>query len=112
MRSKLSPAFAALILHAVALAAVLLTVSGCEKSGDGSLPKPEPTVEENVSLSLGSGTITKTILGEPDGSSYPVYWYEGDRIAVNRTSSRDWRKGYRRDIQRVRSQRPLWRGLS
>lgn len=83
MRSKLSSAFAALILHAVALAAVLLTVSGCEKSGDGSLPKPEPTVEENVSLSLGSGTITKTILGEPDGSSYPVYWCEGDRIAVN-----------------------------
>lgn len=83
MRSKLSSAFAALILHAVALAAVLLTVSGCEKSGDGSLPKHEPTVEENVSLSLGSGTITKTILGEFDGSSYPVYWYEGDRIAVN-----------------------------
>lgn len=83
MRSKLSSAFAALILHAVTLAAVLLTVSGCEKSGDGSLPKPEPTVEENVSLSLGSGTITKTILGELDGSSYPVYWYEGDRIAVN-----------------------------
>ena len=83
MRSKLSSAFAALILHAVALAAVLLTVSGCEKSGDGSLPKPEPTVEETVSLSLGSGTITKTILGELDGSSYPVYWYEGDRIAVN-----------------------------
>lgn len=83
MRSKLSSAFAAVILHAVALAAVLSTVSGCEKSGDGSLPKPEPAVEESVSLSLGSGTITKTILGEPDGSSYPVYWCEGDRIAVN-----------------------------
>lgn len=83
MRSKLSSAFAAMILHAVALAAVLSTVSGCEKSGDGSLPKPEPAVEESVSLSLGSGTITKTILGEPDGSSYPVYWCEGDRIAVN-----------------------------
>lgn len=83
MRSKLSSAFAAVILHAVALAAVLSTVSGCEKSGDGSLPKPEPAVEESVSLSLGSGTITKTILGEPNGSSYPVYWCEGDRIAVN-----------------------------
>lgn len=83
MRSKLSSAFAAVILHAVALAAVLSTVSGCEKSGDGSLPKPEPAVEESVSLSLDSGTITKTILGEPDGSSYPVYWCEGDRIAVN-----------------------------
>ena len=83
MRSKLSSAFAAVILHAVALAAVLSTVSGCEKSGDGSLPKPEPAVEESVSLSLGSGAITKTILGEPDGSSYPVYWCEGDRIAVN-----------------------------
>lgn len=83
MRSKLSSAFAAVILHAVALAAVLSTFSGCEKSGDGSLPKPEPAVEESVSLSLGSGTITKTILGEPDGSSYPVYWCEGDRIAVN-----------------------------
>ena len=83
MRSKLSSAFAAVILHAVALAAVLSTVSGCEKSGDGYLPKPEPAVEESVSLSLGSGTITKTILGEPNGSSYPVYWCEGDRIAVN-----------------------------
>lgn len=83
MRSKLSSAFAAVILHAVALAAVLSTVSGCEKSGDSSLPKPEPAVEESVSLSLGSGTITKTILGEPNGSSYPVYWCEGDRIAVN-----------------------------
>ena len=83
MRSKLSSAFAAVILHAVALAAVLSTVSGCEKSGDGSLPKPEPAVEESVSLSLGSGAITKTILGEPNGSSYPVYWCEGDRIAVN-----------------------------
>lgn len=83
MRSKLSSAFAAVILHAVALAAVLSTVFGCEKSGDSSLPKPEPAVEESVSLSLGSGTITKTILGEPNGSSYPVYWCEGDRIAVN-----------------------------
>ena len=83
MRSKLSSAFAAVILHAVALAAVLSTVSGCEKSGDGSLPKPEPAVEESVSLSLGSGAITKTILGEPNGASYPVYWCEGDRIAVN-----------------------------
>ena len=111
MRSKLSSAFAALILHAVALAAVLLTVSGCEKSGDGSLPKPEPTVEENVSLSLGSGTITKTILGELDGSSYPRTTPPRERKAL-RTSSRDRRKGYRRDIQRVWSQRPLWRGLS
>lgn len=83
MKSKISSVLAAAAVHTVVLAAVLVAASGCDKSGNGSEPSPEPAREESVSLSLGSGTLTRTVLGAPDGSAYPVYWCEGDRIAVN-----------------------------
>lgn len=83
MKSKISSVLAAAAVHPVVLAAVLVAASGCDKSGNGSEPSPEPAREESVSLSLGSGTLTRTVLGESDGSAYPVYWCEGDRIAVN-----------------------------
>lgn len=83
MKSKISSVLAAAAVHTVVLAAVLVAASGCDKSGNGSEPAPGPAQEESVSLSLGSGTLTRTVLGDPDGSAYPVYWCEGDRIAVN-----------------------------
>ena len=83
MKNKLSSVLAAAAVHTLAVAAILAAASGCEKPANSEEPAPGPAPEKSVSLSLGSGTLTKTVLGEPDGSAYPVYWCEGDRIAVN-----------------------------
>ncbi len=83
MKNKLSSVLAAAAVHTLAVAAILAAASGCEKPANSEEPAPGPAPEKSVSLSLGSGTLTKTVLGEPDGSVYPVYWCEGDRIAVN-----------------------------
>ena len=83
MKNKLSSVLAAAAVHTLAVAAILAAASGCEKPANSEEPSPGPAPEKSVSLSLGSGTLTKTVLGEPDGSAYPVYWCEGDRIAVN-----------------------------
>ena len=70
--------------YILALSAVLVAAAGCgkpENGGGGVEPGPAP--EENVSLTLHSAPVTKTVLGELSGDTYPVYWCEGDRIAVN-----------------------------
>ncbi len=76
MRTKLS--------SSLVIAALIAAAAGCgkpEKGNDG--PQPGPDREESVSLALSSGIVSKTILGELDGDAYPVYWCDGDRIAVN-----------------------------
>lgn len=70
--------------YALAFTAVIAAAAGCEKpenGGEGDKPAPSP--EESVSLRLHSAPLTRTVLGELSGDTYPVYWCEGDRIAVN-----------------------------
>lgn len=72
-----------ILSSSIALAALLFMMSGCGKSGSGDGPEPGPEPEGSVELSLSSGTLTRTVLGDMDGNVCPVYWCEGDRIAVN-----------------------------
>ena len=59
------------------LICAIATLSGCVKSGDEITPTNGSTT---LSISLEQ---TRTILGNKVGDNYPVYWSEGDRIAIN-----------------------------
>ena len=52
-------------------------LSGCTKSGEELTPTSGATT---LTISLEQ---TRTSLGDKVGDSYPVYWSEGDRIAIN-----------------------------
>lgn len=71
------------LLTLLAIVALPLASVNCGKTETSGGTEPEPVPEENVSLSLSSGIASKTVLGELNGDAYPVYWCEGDRIAVN-----------------------------
>ena len=71
------------LLTLLAIVALPLVSTNCGKTETSGGTEPEPVPEENVSLSLSSGIASKTVLGELNGDAYPVYWCEGDRIAVN-----------------------------
>ena len=71
------------LLTLLAIVALPLASTNCGKTETSGGTEPEPVPEENVSLSLSSGIASKTVLGELNGDAYPVYWCEGDRIAVN-----------------------------
>ena len=75
MRTKLSSSFV--------MAAVFLVVAGCGKPDDNGGTQPVVDSEDRVSLDLSSEVVSKTILGELDGDTYPVYWCDGDRVIVN-----------------------------
>ena len=54
-----------------------LFISGCIKEGDELTPTDGTTT---LAISLEQ---TRTALGDKVGSYYPVYWSEGDKIAIN-----------------------------
>ena len=56
---------------------VLFALWGCIKSGDDITPTNGSTT---LTISLEQ---TRTALGDKVGDYYPVYWSEGDRIAIN-----------------------------
>ena len=59
------------------LLCAILALSGCLKSGDEITPTNNTT---SLTISLEQ---TRTVLGNKVGDNYPVYWSEGDRIAIN-----------------------------
>ena len=65
------------------LAAVVLLAS-CSKE----LQSPEIIISDaKTVLEVGLPPATKTVMGDKEGSSYSVYWSDGDQIAVNGTAS-------------------------
>ena len=52
-----------------------------------TVPPPEPespgTAEDEVQLVVGTGPVSKTVMGDEISGICPVYWCDGDRIAVN-----------------------------
>lgn len=52
-----------------------------------TVPPPEPespgTAKDEVRLVVGTGPVSKTVMGEEISGICPVYWCDGDRIAVN-----------------------------
>ena len=44
--------------------------------------EPQPGTEVQFGLSLGSGVDTRTVYGEENGTGFPIYWVNGDRVLV------------------------------
>ncbi len=63
--------------HTLSVAIFALFLIGCQKDSTYDLQKANTTT---LSVSLAP---TRTSLGEKSGTTYPVYWSEGDCIAVN-----------------------------
>ena len=70
------------------LVALLCTIAfwGCqtEPTTTPSVDEPTNADENTISISLES---TRTALGEKSGNGYPLYWSQGDRIAINGVAS-------------------------
>ena len=56
---------------------IALLFTACVNSGDEITPTNGSTT---LTISLEQ---TRTVLGNKEGESYPVYWSEGDKIAIN-----------------------------
>ena len=69
-----------------ALVAFALSVAGCTtpSAEDGGT-----TANEGVTTLTLSIQSTRTSLGEKVGDTYPVFWSEGDRIAINGIASEE-----------------------
>ena len=63
--------------HTLSVAIFAILLIGCQKDSTCDLQKANTTT---LSVSLAP---TRTSLGEKSGTTYPVYWSEGDCIAVN-----------------------------
>ena len=67
-------------------ATIALLAAGCSTdTNEENIPTAE---EEFVTLTL-STQPTRTSLGEKVGENYPVYWSEGDKIAINGVASNE-----------------------
>ena len=73
-------------IYIIAMAAL---TAACAKESIIEKDKPLPEGEEStLSITLNvPGPETKTSLGAKDGSSYPVYWNDGDVITLNGTAA-------------------------
>ncbi|MBO7379008.1 MAG: hypothetical protein J6U31_04565, partial [Bacteroidales bacterium] len=80
----------------IAVFALAALAAGCAKEianpddlGESAVSVDEATGESTVTvvLSVPESPDTKTTLGAKDGSSYPVFWSEGDVITLNGTAA-------------------------
>lgn len=65
------------MLRIFIVSTLLLVFSGCD-SVVTNVAEKETTTKLEVGL-----PGTRTVIGEKDGDTYPIYWSEGDKIAVN-----------------------------
>ena len=61
---------------------MMLGAVSCSTTPNPGPETPDAPDGETV-LVVGSVPVSKTVMGEESGDSYPVYWCDGDRIIVN-----------------------------
>lgn len=65
----------------IILASALIMTCSCVEEPEMNV-EPQPGTEVQFGLSLGSGVDTRTVYGEENGTGFPIYWVNGDRVLV------------------------------
>lgn len=63
------------------MSALALLVYGCQED-EGTSIQPTPGEEVKFGGRLDANPMTRTIYGESDGNSFPIYWVNGDQVLV------------------------------